>query len=132
LFKIVGKSSHSGWVRYHLDDYVTYNNGRYKSIDFDDRVVGPAGLIGLANFLFDGRMEPFVPDEGCYVKIDLERTCNYDGGHDFNPYSAPVRIVGREKIDSEGNVSILASTGELCEEIITFRERCIARTEYSS
>jgi len=134
LFKVIGKTENSGYTRYHLSDYVTYSNGNYKHVDFDTRVVGTNGAIALAGFLVGyPALERFdFPREGYYVKIDLEQTRNLNSGYEFSGFSSSaVKVVGKEEIDSDGNVSIMAATRDLCEEIIECRQRYARAAEYS-
>ena len=134
IFRVTSKSSHSGWIRYHLDDYINYSDGNYKHIDFDDRVVGPNGLIALASVMFNAPSGPnsVFPKERDYVRIDLDEVRNHSSSYNFSPYSCPLSIIGREEIDSEGNVSIVAAAREVCQEIIEVRERRAAATEWAN
>jgi len=113
---------------------VTYRNGNYKHVDFDTRITGTNGAIMFTRLLagypvFEGIS---YPEEGCYIKVDLEQTCNLSSGYEFSPYHASaVVVIGKERVDSEGNVSIMAETRELCEEIIECRQRYARAAEYS-
>jgi len=126
IFKVVSESSHSGWRRCHLDDYINYSDGNYKHVDFDDRVVGSNGLVMLAGFMVGAPDRAVCPKEGDYIKVDLDEMRNRNSSHNFSPYSCPLYIIGRERTDANGDTSILAETGGLLQEIVDNR---IARAE---
>jgi hypothetical protein len=104
-----------------LDDYINYSDGNYNHIDFDNRVVGPNGLIGLAGILLNTPTNPVLLSEGDYIKVNLDVMRDYSSSHNFSPYSCPLHIIGREKRDAAGNVNIVAITGEICQEIVNHR-----------
>lgn len=120
--KITNVDENTDYFRCFLDDYVTYSDGDYKHMDFKKTSTGSA-LMGLGAALLAGS-EVFpgaLIKEGQYIAIDIDITCRFSRNHNFD--MKDVKNVGREEIDSDGNVSIIAITREVCQEIIEVRER---------
>jgi len=92
LFKITKKNINDGYIRFYLDDCVTYRDGDWSRIDFD-------------KVFFLTRLQLMDCDEGTYVIIDLEKTRRENHLHDFHVALDGVmkEIVGVWK-DSEGNI----------------------------
>ena len=119
VFRITNKTSHSGYITLHLDDYVTYNNGNRKFIDLD---ANPLTWIRNLDVY-----------KGSYIEINIAKTSCESSGHNFSPFvvrHADGQIV--ERTDSNGNIvrdliEGIASVGETIEA----RQRHVALIEQS-
>lgn len=103
-----------------MDDYVEYNNGNYKHIDFRSEKL--LNVIDFTNFIFMGNVTGMANYfiEGEYIKIDLNETRECNSGHNF-PTNF-VLEVGYERVDSEGNVSIFGLVSGVANEILQARQ----------
>ena len=102
IYKVVntwGKLTDGDYIRYYLNDYVTYKNGKYCHIDL--------------------KKEYKSLPEGSYLAIDLNKTSCEHSEHTFkNPGSVVKEVPGNqviEKRDSSGNIIIetLKAWGEI-------------------
>lgn len=119
IFKVVSLTEGRSYGRLVLDDYVDYENGKRKFIDFKK------------NFLENawGWEGPYV---GSYVRIDLNKTKLYPIAHDFKRSEDDVMQEVVKRTDSNGNtletLANLSDIGDMLEE----RQRFYASIEQSS
>lgn len=130
VFRISRKEQNSGWFRCRLDDYVEYSDGNYKHIDFANE-----GAQHAMEFITDVivGLPPTVRTplltEGEYISIDLNYTREKSNGYNFSTRS--ISVVGYERVDSEGNVSIFGLAGGIANEIVEARQR-YAQIQYEA
>jgi hypothetical protein len=84
VYKITGKDEHESWIRYYLDDYVPYDNGNYKSIDFKKHSTGYFAA-GILNEVIGGGNTDFTSsfNVGDYIEIDIDMTREHGRGFEF-------------------------------------------------
>jgi len=125
IFKITKKSKHESFIRFYLDDYVTYNDGNYKHFDFDKN--------RWQTFWSNGDYG-FLGDVGSYVKIDLSKTSEHSSKHSFESEEFAIYLVNGkvvERINENGDIvrdllGGISSVGEVIEE----RQKHLAWVEY--
>ena len=121
IYKIVTKSNYSDWFRCYLDDDVPYSNGNYKYMDFeeDSNTYSAFRLLAMAG---GGPVqENAILDEGCYIAVNISSTRNLSCNYKFT--RRDVRTVGRERVDSSGNINFVSFVGEIGNAINEARER---------
>lgn len=137
VFRIGSVEENDNFIRCHLDDYITYSNGRYKHIDFEystgravfETLFAPSPTPAD---LYSGN----IPDRrsplsvGNYIRIDLNNTRDYNSSHSFNRYS-DAKTVGREVTDSDGNVSVFGLVADVTNDILQARQRYAEQAQYN-
>lgn len=119
-----------------MDDYVTYSDGCYKHIDFEystGRAVFETFFMPSptpADLATGSRPERSLLSVGDYIRIDLNVTCEESSSHNFNRYF-DVKTVGREVVDSDGNVSIFRTVADATNDILQARQRYAEQAEYN-
>lgn len=98
-FRITGREIKDNYVRFHLDDYVTYKNGNYKQIDFKSTFFS---LPVMGHYY-----------TGDYVKIDLNETRYKGGKDDFDFFSDVIKGLNREEILRESSSNIMEAANEV-------------------
>jgi hypothetical protein len=136
VFRIRSVEEKDGYIRCHLDDYVSYNNGDEKYIDFEcstGRAVFETFFMPPptpADLDTGSRPERSPLSVGDYIRIDLNETCEQSSSHSFNRYF-DVKTVGREVVDSDGNVSIFRLVADVTNDILQARQRYAEQAQYN-
>ena len=98
--KIISREEHSDWFRCYLDDYVPYENGEHKHMDFGKLPTA----IALLGFFANAKDRRPSLHEGDYIAIDIDMTRNLQSNHDFDPSSV-------EKVNVSDSSSLLGEGG---------------------
>jgi len=117
IYKIIEKDNGDDWVRFGLNDYVTYENGNYKKIFFKKNGI----FIKISDIGFE---------EGNYVRINLEETRYKNVHHDFKVSDG---VMHKVAVSSSGNSSTSETAANLSDigDVLQERQRFVASIEQS-